>query len=541
MLRLKGLKNHRLKLVICGLLVLFWLVLGPVAGWLWPGNWWGTNLIVLMNENEARPCGGFVTAYGVAKLPFGPKGLQNSFAFPPVSLGENSLPLRQVAVERKFWDLGDTLDLATCAEQFADAYTLAEDQAPTRVILVQAGVIEAWLAALGPVKTGEYTLDEHNFFATTSRLVADIDRHDEAALAARKNPLSSFGKSLITRTILRPWRWPGVSRAFGRAQQNQTLYWHKVDDPAEAAWQQQRDQLITITEWNLGGGKSSRYLDKAWNLTLQQRTPELWEAEVTLTAKHLGGHDEPLSQTWKGGFEIGLFQGNPEFVSAEIAPGETFTHTLTAPIGTRGLQSSPIDPYTVWLYAPPYQNWHTTMSVSALGQQNIEPESTSLAVQENTAVWRGGLNPSGHRFNWRLEPDNTLPFLTWHKPLSSRSLSAKDRLALQHGQNDIIVEVHFNEPIKLLGRTPQPSGDDNLIFRGDDLSIRLIDRDHTVPAHTEDPIVESALLYADKQTLLLNVGQNQFQKDERFYLEIDAVADQWGGQTNLKGRTVITR
>lgn len=537
----KSLKVHRRKLLILGLIALLLFLAGPTAKWLWPTNWWGTSLIVLMNENEARPCGGFVTAYGTIKLPIGGATLQNSFAFPPVNLGQNTQPLRAVSVERKFWDLGDTMDLGQCGEQFAEAYKVVEGKFPSRVILVQSGLIENWLAAVNTIRVGEYRLDASNFFATTSRLVADIDRHDEIALEKRKTPLGNFGKKLLLDTALKPWRWYSVSRTFGEAQRNRTLYWHKPGKIKKSPWQEHPGQLVSISEWNLGGGKSSRYLDKQWRVSLRQRTQDLWDLTIALDVQHLGGRDEPLSQPWKGGFALEVLQEQPLFIPAAIEPGESFTYEKSFPVGSKGLQPE-IGEYRLGLYAPAAQSWNTQLQVSALGQQTLQPQTRNLRARENVATWQGKLVEDGQVFKFDLQADKTSPFLTWHKPIASLNVAAQTQLELQHGGRDVIVEIHFNEPIELLGRLlPVVTKDNNLVFSGENLGIRLIDRDYGLKEYTEDPVVKTALLFADKQTLLLNMSPNQYQKDERFYLEIDAVTDLWGNTANIKSRTVITR
>ena len=461
--------------------------------------------MVLMNENEARPCGGFVTAYGIVKLPFGGAQLRNSFDFPDISLGDNQGPLKEVSEKRKFWDLGDTVDLSVCAEQFAQAYEQAEGQALARVILVQSGVIERWLAALGGIKAGEYALDQHNFFATTSRLVADVDRHDEAALASRKSPLGQFGKQLMLKSVIRFWRWPSVTRAFGTAQEQSELYWHRVGEPRPPHWQRHKDRLVTVSEWNLGGGKSSRYLDKSWQVGLRQRTPELWEAKVHLTVQHLGAYDQPLSQVWRGGFELNFFQGQSVFIPAEIEPGGIFSHTESVTIGHQGLIDRAKEHQQLWVYAPPYQNWKTAVQVSALGQQVISPKQTRLVVQENTGRWQGLLPPEGQGFAWRLEPDKQAPFLTWHKPLFAGNLDAQMKRNLQYSNGDTLVEVHFNEAVDLVGRESETLYQGTKIYRAADLGIRLIDRDFAVSDVTANPLIKKAVLYPDIRTLLLNI------------------------------------
>jgi len=544
MWRPKNLQKHRLKFIILGFVVLALWILGPSAKWLWPGNWWGTTLVVMMNENEARPCGGFATAYAEINLPFGGAKLQNSFGLPPHNLGQNSAPLSQVSTTRQWWDLGDTTDLSTCAAQFASGYAQVEAVAPDRVILVQSGVIEDWLKAIGGVNLQDQIINETNFFAITSRAVADVDRHDEKALAERKGALGLIGKKLILKTIFTPWNWYKVTRSVGVSEQNYQLYHHKVEDPKIEPWVLNKDRTILISEWNLGGGKSSRYLDKNWSINLKQNTADTWDVLITLKVDHLGGQDEPLSQLWRGGFELQMFDENKIFIPAEIQPGESFSSTHTFSITTSQLmvprKSLGQSLGLLALYAPIYQNWHTQLQVQALGQQTLNPYYENLNAKENAATWKGAMPVKGKSFGFTLQPDRLSPFLTWHKPLDATKLAPEIRSVLAYQSQDTMVELHFNEPVNLVNRSGQLT-EVGTVFTNQELDMRLIDRDFTVKNKTENPVVKGALLFEDKQTLLLNVSQSEYQKDERFYIEIDNVSDLWGNISNINKRTVITR
>ncbi len=519
------------------------IIIGPSLKWFNPARWWGQSLVVLMNENEARPCGGFVTAYGVVNVPFGGVELNNSFAFPAVDLGLNQEPLRQVAREKRFWDLGTSANLNRCGQEFVSAYERATDNFPDRVFLVQSSVIENYLSVLGPVEAGELILADNNFFALTSRLVADIDRHDEATLAERKNPLHLFGKRLIVSTIMRPWRWYDLSRVIHTAEQNGELYWHRPGLEKTPLWQRYQDQTIAVSEWNLGGGKSSRYLDKQWNVFLKQVSADEWSVEHQLNVTHLGQADNPLSQAWRGGFQIELFNREDRFVPAEIPPGGTFTHREIFTLKTSDLfqvfNPEVGEQARFNLYAPPYQDWRLNLQISALAQQTIQPLTRNLAVRENSATWRGDSSFQGQAFSFALTPDTLAPFLTWHKPLLEPSETVTEQLGLVEG--DIVVELHFNEPIVVLNAPFEVLEDTRKRFAGSDINIRLNDRNYEIEDVTVDLAVQSALLFPDNTTLLLKVRPEPYQLNERYYLEIIGIADSWGNTKNITNRTVITR
>ncbi len=537
--RIKGLKFY----ILVTILIVLGLIVGPNLKWLSPSHWWGQTLVVLMNENEARPCGGFVTAFGVVNLPFGGVELNNSFAFPDLNLGPSKAPLNRVSAEQKFWDLGTHLNLNHCGQEFVSAFERASGTYPDRVLLVQSSLVENYIEALGPLKVGDIKLSADNFFSLTSRLVADIDRHDEAALEARKNPLHLFGKRLMVKTLTRPWRWHALSRAVYQAEQDGELYIHIPGTEQLQRWQQSDIGTVTISEWNLGGAKSSRYLDKHWRVMLKQTAPQVWELEQHLAVTHLGQEDRPLSQTWQGGFEMKAFGQPTQFVSATINPGETFTHKAVFEIPTKKL-------FTTWkslggnlarvnLYAPPYQNWDTKFLVSGLAQQQLVPQTQNLKARESTARWSGTTSLDGEAFGFTIEPDTLPPFLTWHKPLASPSEAIIEALNVNPG--DVVVELHFNERVQIPTAASVQVVDDGWMLPAAAVNIALIDRDYAVSNNTENLAVSQALLLADKTTMLFKVRPSVYQPNERYYLRIEGISDVWGNTNIIENRTVITR
>ena len=77
-----------------------------------------THLIILTNEAELRPCGGFVTVYGKVRI-IPPKiELKNVYALKNADFGEAPDPINQVSNRLRFWDLGTSPDLTKCVETF---------------------------------------------------------------------------------------------------------------------------------------------------------------------------------------------------------------------------------------------------------------------------------------------------------------------------------------------------------------------------------------------------------------------------------------
>lgn len=471
------------------ILVFLWLavVLWPMKSFLLPSNWWGDSLIVVMNDNEARPCGGFATAYGELRLPIFKLKVNNSYAL-DADLGEALPPLDQVANRLKFWDLGTATDLNQCAQDFKAGYRANTDKSVDRVILVQMSFLENWAKLLG----------QDDFFAVISRSVADVDHHDEGALAQRKSPAGNMIKSLVKKTVLNPLKWSKFTQLVHHSQYKKSLFWsHKNKSQNKS-----RSNTISLVEWNLGGGKSSRYLRKNWNIDLQQITPDSWMAELAVQISHLGQYDEPLSQTWQGQFEFTLFS-ETYFIPATIKPGENWSFRASYEI-QRPAKSLNI-------YTPPTQDWDTNFSISILAGQTLL--SKKLDTQESVGTW-----PKRHHkcknqtINWEILPDKLSPFITLHEYISWE-------------EDDLLTEIHFNEPIKIT----------------DNSSAELTDRNFEVSSITEHPEFKSWELLEDQVTLLIHWSQTQFQKDERFYVRLSGIEDIWGNKLSDDERTIITR
>lgn len=486
------------------LLVFVWLlsVLWPIKGLLLPQNWWGQSLIVVINENEARPCGGFATAYGVLELPLFGLETQNSFTLDEDLGSAEKSPLYQVSDRIRFWDLGTTYRLDDCAQSFQMAYQNNTQEKVSRTILVPLSVLEQWAKIFG----------DNDLFANVSRLAANVDRHDEQSLAERKDPAKDLFRSLVIKTLTQPYRWNQTTQLLGRSLQENQLYWTGV-----SRWKIPPDsQLLSIAEWNLGGGKSSRYLRKNWSVDLRQISPETWIAEVELRVKNLGGQDEPLSQTWKGGFEFNLF-GQKHWFPTEIPVGQSWTYQENFFLA--------VPPDKVHLYTPPLQNWDTHFGVSVFPQQTLQ--SSNLDVREHVGTFQGKLNAGGKELSWSIVPDTTPPFLTLHTvvvPDVSEAV-ASQYLLEDPDKTYFYGEIHFNELVSLTS----------------DFGAVVTDRDFSNPEVSQDPILRSHVLLADQKTLILQFEIGESQPDERFYLTLRGVEDLFGNQIEAVQRTLITR
>lgn len=497
-----------LLLAVCVFLV--W-TLWPLRQFLTQEYLHATYLVLFTNEAEARPCGGFVTAFGYG-TPLPPNvELKNSYHFESESFGVAGFPLTKVSPELKFWDMGTSPNMDSCAYEFSRASKTLFDVPPEKIVFVDIGTLIAVLTSTGAIQTPEGTITADTFFADLTRQVANVDRHDEQSLQVRKKPLATLGKYAAAHIIVRPHLWPGITRILANHIEKGSIYVSGISPPIIPAGED-----FSVVEWNLGGAKSSRYLDKALRIHLREVSPGVWSLDGLFTARHLGGRDEPLSQPWQGVFEFRLptmLGGRRFYEEATIAPGEIFSVPLRFTVRE--------DLEQISFFRPRSQSLRLELSVSAFPQQRII--SDSLTAREGVGTFFGELDSPRTVFTWRTKEDTLPPFLTLHTVVGEENIPPN--FLQEIPQANFFVEVHFNEAVKLLPHR----------------KAFLFDRDYFVPQTLEHPQLVGMTLLDDRVTLLLGFTQKNKQYEERYTLRIEGIADIWGNEMPLLDRTVIDR
>ena len=487
-------------------LILIWAVvcIWPVRWALTPSFISQTHLVLLMNEAEARPCGGFVTAYGTARISPTKLELKNIYDLKEFTYGESLPPLNKVAPELKFWDLGASPDTTICSDVFHEAAKKAHIN-HNRIILVN-------------ISLAEKILNDPTFFAEMSRTVANTDRHDEDSLAMRKSPLATFGKKILLKTLLQPWRWAQITHDINQATQNGELYISGISPEISP-----HNNDISIIEWNLGGGKSSRFLEKNMDISAREIQPDLWRLSAKLKIEHLGQNDEPLSQTWKGGMDITWpagWGGEHEFIEMELTPGETSETEWAFELSGKFQELS--------LFVPRGQKLHTNLSLSLFGQQTFA--KANFETRENIGTSRQPLSAGRNLWQWETEADTTEPFVTLHEWMSLDSVptEARERWSTNFATSSrrySVAEIHFSEPVQVI-----PG-----------LKVKIRDKNHENTEITDDPIFDELLLWSGNQTALIGFWQNQPQPNERFGITLHGIADSQGNIISDMEYTIIDR
>ncbi len=479
------------------------------------------HLVIFLNEAESRPCGGFATGYGEIQILPPSFFFKNIYTFEKENLGVQNYPLDLVAKQKKFWDLGDSENLSYCGKNFLFGYNQITHKDLKSSILVNFSFLERWLYIIGEINLGEHKINTQNFFATLSRKVSNVDRHDEKALDNRKNSLSVLAKNLVIQTLLNPHLWKSVSQLLEKEIISGKIY---IENISPEIMSEEND--FVFLEWNLGGGKSSRYLDKNIKIQLREISPKNWTIKTSINIDHLGSLDEPLSQFWKGVFEIKMpkfLGGEKKYFEKTIKPGESLTKNFESIYFG--------DIKNLSFFIPPSQNWHLDLQISVFGQQHILNQNLlqKVSTRENTLKYSENLTKSKTRFNWKISPDKIKPFITFHEIINAEILENSPEEKVQDFKEKnpsefLFTEIHFNELVELQK----------------DFEIKLQDRNYTNNI-TLKPEFKGALLLEDKTTLLAKFKITNFQNGERYYIKTKGVMDYFGNALGSGNRTVITR
>lgn len=505
-------KRRATTLSIIGLFGIWFIYsIWPIWSFFSPTFLFESHLLIVTNEAEQRPCGGFITAYGT--LSFLPPNLSihNAYSIGQQSLGPAPEKLRTVTDNLYFWDTAQSIDLNICTNEIADAYTKITDQKIDRIWLINTNVFINVLEAIGSIHIDNQLMGTELIFPYLSRLVANTDRHDETALSQRKNPLKTVIKDVIKKSLFSPLKWRKVLEAVAKSEKRQDLFiqnWSQIEPVTT-------DQ-IKIIEWNLGGGKTSNSLWSKVSIDARETSPQNWEINLVFSAKNLSGNDEPLGQTWSGQWDFEFpdaWNISPQAQSATIAPGETWNWEQTI------LYQGELNAFDI--FVPRGQNLQGELTLSVYPQQVIT--STALDTFSNTATWQGPMEPGRNYFDWQTYLDVEAPFLTMHKPIKKKYLS--DELQYFFTDTKLIVEAHSNEKI-------QP----DII-----ISAQLKDRNYKIPDVTEDITTNKIFIAPDQTTILLGFNPQKNQVNERFFLNINTLTDHWKNTLKANKNTVIIR
>lgn len=452
--------------IVLVLSLILYNILGPFRGFFWnlpsmlgflgPRSY----LVLIQNDNELRPTGGFITAVAEINMLFG---------FPSVSVSDVYQipdPQPKMPAPEPFmyfigendpffagWTLRDANFSPDFAKSSADILTLYEKAFPDSgidgVFSVDFAVIEKLLEVYGPLDVEGTLFDKDNFFITTQRISKDIDTHNVEQLKNRKNVLKPFAQTLFKTIIKSPGKYGTLSATIAHLANEKHVQAYSTSASLQQKFCDQNfcgkftvppsgSDFLHVNVANIGGRKADRYVTKAIKYLADFSNPEQYRSRLTVTIEHLGSYNiqsdiyqayvrsfVPLGSTLldSSGATLRLTQQSTELGATvfadyiRLSPGESITlrydYELPQEINPQdyrlvvdkqaGLQND------LWQVAVKQMNDSTMKNA-----ETTDEAITTMELRENLAFWQGEIQ-GAKSFHVIQSADTQAPIILWQK------------------------------------------------------------------------------------------------------------------------------
>ncbi|MFA6023949.1 MAG: DUF4012 domain-containing protein [Candidatus Gracilibacteria bacterium] len=488
--RKKSLPKRVLKwaLAIFAILIFFvWLLMGPFRFMFWRtagftgfpfGN--RTYLVLFQNNYELRPTGGFISTYGELSFSHGLfSGLEfhdvygeiddHEFIEPPLIL--SALLSGEGYQGHTFRDANFDPDFTIAKDELIEFYQLTQPNARVSgVIAADFTFLEQLVGLYEPLKIEEYELTEQNLFETLSSVVSDIDRHNEEALAERKNITSPIVKKILFKSIILPWRLLTIRDLTAQAFEEKHLLASFTRSGLQKSFharnwdgalpQSDSGDFLAINDANYGGMKSNRYItrDIQYELEVTGQNDVLGnpvvKGKVTVTLSHEGSWNIPLSGPYTSYLRTMIPLGANIENGGEITEDREDVLVLGEMVN---LQPGESVSYSYSYELPEYvwsegvYHLHLHKQPGTLGDryrvlvhlpQGVSMESSSFEVRENLGIFEGALLTDAE-LSFSLLDDESSPRVVSHEitALNEITIVFNEPLNTQHGEDPANYEI----------------------------------------------------------------------------------------------------
>ncbi len=256
-------------------------------------------LILLQNDYELRPTGGFITGFGKVSTFLGNVGdisFQNSYDIDTDQYVEPPYPHEELL--KNEWYAGYTFrdanwdpDFPRSANTLLNFYNAKlEDEDVDGIVVINFSMMEDLVDALGGIEIKGEKVTSDRLFSELEFEVNNIDRHSEEALANRKNILGELAPKLISKMKRNPFTSRDV---IVKSLNNKNMYlWFKSpglqNDIVDKGWANQfivpeKSDFLHVNLANLGAKKADRYIETSTHyfVNIRKEIPEI-TAEVTI-------------------------------------------------------------------------------------------------------------------------------------------------------------------------------------------------------------------------------------------------------------------
>lgn len=393
-------------------------------------------LILLQNNDELRPGGGFVTAYADLKMTWGiPTRLKfhNSYEIDSKSYIKPPYPHEELL--KNEWYQGYTFRDANWNPNFPDAtkeiLSFYKQKFPESdidgIAVVNFNVIEKLVQSMGSVKINGQKVDHAHLFSALEFEVNNVDRHNSAALRSRKDVLKNLGQELMQKMM---WNPLNTTQVLSKAMDEKEIYFWFKDPKFQAKilmknWGNDlflppKSDFLAINLANLGSKKADRYLVKKaeYYVDLSSTVPVAHlkvslnfpgalntysdrfkgYLRVYIPASYEVSHRPPQSRVE----EINSFKVIDSIIDLGPSGQKEWTFDYTLP---RSLL--PKDAYQLRLQKQSGSNVNTSIVITSGNDTFME--SSEFTTRENKAYWQGQLTKDTD-LSLAIKPDATPPY-----------------------------------------------------------------------------------------------------------------------------------
>lgn len=269
-------------------------------------------LMVLQNNDELRPTGGFMGTVMLLKFDHGTFTVVDAPATGPYDItahmAHTTLPPEPLYSVSPFWTFQDSnwfIDAPTSASFILDFYRQARGFVPDGVIFVTPTVIEDLLKLTGPLTVPGYDLqiNADNFLRTTENQVEN--NYNKLANNPKQFIVDLFPVMLNAVTTLPPGdAFKAAATVLSRIDQHDIMFTSR-DSSTQAVidglgWSGRLPETthdsLAVVDTNLGGGKTDRVIDESVHVTLSYDGTNILH-QVAITRTHHGQSGDPFSGT----------------------------------------------------------------------------------------------------------------------------------------------------------------------------------------------------------------------------------------------------
>jgi len=417
-------------------------------------------LVLLQNNYEMRPGGGFITGYGELSMRMGmPSNLSFFNSYDIDTNDYITPPYPHEELLKNEWYQGYSFRDANWSPHSPDnAASLLEfyqqkfpEKEVDGIVVVNFSLIEALVGQLGGIELNGKTITQENLFKVLTDSVNDVDRHSEEALANRKSILPQLIGPLMSQIKRHPFKARSV---LVEGLNHKNIYMWMANDRMQSklearGWANtltlpEASDFLAVNVANLGAKKTDRYLLKEvhHHVNLKADVPEL----TTAIKLHFPGQKNVYADDYKGYLRLYLPGGaeitqNPDDTRIEeegdfkvlgkiikVEAGQTLNLSFTYQLPRSLLNNNE---YRLKLHKQSGDMKRYVVTVENNADHGVE--SDDFVALENKAIWEGYLQNDTHLRLQFLE-DETAPYpieqvfdnlgaisIIWSEPISPSS------------------------------------------------------------------------------------------------------------------------